>query len=331
MRTRTDFAAIVAQFSGKRIVVVGDLMLDEHIGGNATRVSPEAPVLVIDAKYHTFVPGGAANVVRQLTALGAQVTVAGVVGEDEAGERLKRELAGAGSDIAAIVTVPGRPTTLKTRIIAGNQQVVRVDREERTPIATESAERLITAATEALSDAGALLFSDYDKGVLGRDTVQSLMVAAKERGIVVTANPKPTSAYYYAGADVVQFNKVEADAVIGSHRFEEDLPTFHEAGVRLREILEIENLLVTRGSEGLTLFHVNDTFTDIGPHRVDVFDVTGAGDSTIAGLTLALASGAEVDTAAEIGNAAGGAVVRKFGVVAASRDEILQLLGETHT
>jgi rfaE bifunctional protein kinase chain/domain len=322
---------ILSRFEGKRVLVVGDLMADEHIWGHVGRVSPEAPVLVIDVERETFVPGGAANVVNQLKALGAEVFAAGVVGEDTAGERLRENLGILGADTRAVVTTTDRPTTRKTRVMARSQQeaqqVVRVDREKRAPLPKEVAADLVAKATEMLASCDALLFSDYDKGVLGRHTVEGLIEAARKLGNkVVTANPKPPSVRFYQDADVITLNKFEADQVAGSTRFEEGgEEPFHTAGTRLRASLAVRNLIVTRSAQGLTVFKTDGTYEDVAAHRVEVFDGTGAGDSTIAGLTLALATGASLSEAVALGNAAGGAVVRKVGVVCATRDEIAAL------
>jgi rfaE bifunctional protein kinase chain/domain len=330
--TREQVQQILSRFDGLRVLVVGDLMIDEYVWGHASRISPEAPVLVLDAAHETFVPGGAANVAKQLVDLGASVMVAGAVGEDVAAERLKADLGRMGADTAAVVTTADRPTTQKTRIVAGAQQLVRVDREKRSPLPDEAAARLLRQATVALESCDALLFSDYDKGVLTRETVRSLIAAAREKGIVVTANPKPASARSYADINVAQLNRTEADqaarayALPGTDPFESpDAETFHDAGKRLRAALGVENLLVTRSGDGLTVFHSDDGYTDVPAHRVDVYDGTGAGDSTIAGLTLALAAGTSLSDAVAIGNAAGGAVVRKVGVVTATREEIAAL------
>jgi D-beta-D-heptose 7-phosphate kinase/D-beta-D-heptose 1-phosphate adenosyltransferase len=326
VRARAE--SILGGFSGKRVLVVGDLMVDEHVWGQAARVSPEAPVLVVEAERQTFVPGGAANVAHQLIAFGARVMVGGVVGDDANGERLRTDLAALGADTGAVIVSGDRPTTTKTRIVAGSQQVVRVDREKRAPLPDEASARLILRACEALSACDALLFSDYDKGVLSRQTVRALIGMARESGAVVTANPKPASAHFYADADVAQFNRSEADLALGGvHRLDKHAPdaTFHQAGSRLREEMQVRHLLVTRGAQGMTLFLADDGHVDVTPHRVDVFDVTGAGDSTIAGLTLALAAGAGPREAAAIGNAAGGAVVRKVGVATATREEVSAL------
>jgi D-beta-D-heptose 7-phosphate kinase/D-beta-D-heptose 1-phosphate adenosyltransferase len=332
MMTRAQTEALVCRFASRRVLVVGDLMVDEYIHGRVSRLSPEAPVPILDADVHAFVPGGAANVVSQIRALGAEAVVAGVAGRDVAGERLIAELNALEADTSAVITSQDRPTTQKTRIVAGGQQIVRVDHEKRAPLPAEIAGVLADRARELLPVCDAVLFSDYDKGVLGRATVRALIEAARD--LPVTANPKPASARFYAGADIVQFNRVEADQALGAdvRSFEDEGEEgFHQAGARLCALLGVRGLLVTRGALGLTLFRApneeNGRYTDVAAHRVEVFDGTGAGDSTISGLTLALAAGADLDAAAAIGNAVGGAVVRKAGVATAAPDEVLALFG----
>ena len=326
MLTKNQVENLLTQFTGKRVLVIGDLMVDEYVWGHAGRVSPEAPVLVLDAARETFVPGGAANAANQLIALGAQVFVAGAIGEDGAGERLLSAMQTAGADTSAVVRTPDRPTTQKTRIVAGAQQLVRIDREKRGPLPSGMAQKLLEQATEILTQCDALLFSDYIKGVVSRDLVQKLLPVARAKGAVVTANPKPASAKFYAGIDLAQFNRSEADETARTHDFDSsDDNTFHLAGTKLQAALGLQNLVVTRSSDGLTVFKNGGVWDDVPPHRVEVFDGTGAGDSTIAGTTLALASGASIADAVAIGNAAGGAVVRKVGVVTASPSEIAAL------
>lgn len=330
--TRKQAEEILARFTGKRALVIGDLMADEYIWGHVSRVSPEAPVLVLDIARESFVPGGAANVAAQLLTLGAEVIVAGVVGADATGERLKENLGIMGADVSAVIVTYDRPTTQKTRIVAGTQQLVRVDRESRNPLPDFTATRLIQAAVSRMASCDMILFSDYLKGVLSRDIVRALIAAGRQKGVVITANPKPASAKFYEGIDVAQFNRSEADqtaqayALPGNDPFESpDAGAFHEAGTRLRTALSVKNLLVTRGGEGVTVFHEGDLYTDMPAHRVEVFDGTGAGDSTIAALSLALASGASITDSIALGNASGGAVVRKVGVVTATREEIASL------
>ena len=189
--TREKAEEILAQFEGKRVLVVGDLMADEYIWGNVSRVSPEAPVLVLDIARESFVPGGAANVAAQLLTLGATVMVAGVVGADATGERLKENLGIMGADVSAVIATYDRPTTQKTRIVAGTQQLVRVDREKRDPLPDFTASRLVQAASRMLASCDALLFSDYLKGVLSRDTVRALVAAGQKRESLLPPIPSP--------------------------------------------------------------------------------------------------------------------------------------------
>ncbi|MBB6052951.1 bifunctional heptose 7-phosphate kinase/heptose 1-phosphate adenyltransferase [Armatimonas rosea] len=328
---RDELLTILENFPGKRVLVVGDLMADEHIWGHVNRISPEAPVPIVEVERETFVPGGAANTAAQLVAFEATVFVAGVVGDDAAGGKLREALTTLGADVRAVVTATDRPTTRKTRVTAGSyqgaQQIVRVDREKRAPLTPET-EAVLLAACEALLDQGcdALLFSDYLKGVLTETLVARLTAAARARGIVVTANPKPASVGFYKDADLIQLNRKEADEASRTTLFESlDDTLFHEAGARLREALEVRNLLVTRGARGLTVFEP-ERFVDVGAVPVEVFDGTGAGDSTIAGITMGLAAGGTIEQAVRLGNASGGAVVRHVGVVTARRDEVAALL-----
>lgn len=328
---RDALLTILENFPGRRVLVIGDLMADEHIWGHVNRISPEAPVPIVEVERETFVPGGAANTAAQLVAFEAKVFVAGVVGDDAAGGKLREALTALGADIEAVVTVTDRPTTRKTRVTAGSyqgaQQIVRVDREKRAPLNTETEDALV-AACQAILERGcdALLFSDYLKGVLTETLVARLSALARAQGIVVTANPKPASVAFYKDADLVQLNRKEADEASRSTLFESlDDTLFHDAGARLREALEVRNLLVTRGARGLTLFE-SERHVDVGAVPVEVFDGTGAGDSTIAGITMGLAAGGTVEQAVRLGNASGGAVVRHVGVVTATRPEVAALL-----
>lgn len=278
--------------------------------------------MIVDAESHTFVPGGAANVVHNLRVLGAEVVVAGVIGRDAVGERLLDELRLLGADTSAVVFSDDRPTTQKTRIIAGAQQVVRVDREKRTPLPAEVAAKLLDITGELITVCDALLYSDYDKGVLTETTVHALTERARKSGAVITANPKPPSAAFYRGVDVAQLNKTEAEQASGAHLMRVPDDAFHAVGTEFRKRLDVRHLLITRSAQGLTLFFEDGNWADLPAHLVEVFDGVGAGDTTIAALTLALTAGADVVEAAAIGNAAGGAVVRKVGVATAAPAEI---------
>src|SRR5579871_1262867 len=206
------FQEIVRSFAGRRLVVLGDLMTDEYLWGRATRISPESPVMVVEVDRETSVPGGAANVVNNLLALGAQVAVVGVIGDDPAGVDLKEALIAEGADVQGVVVDPSRPTTRKTRVVARSQQVLRVDREQTHPVPRDIASVLLDRLRAALHGADAVLVSDYNKGVMIPMVSQSVVSAARDRGILLTANAKPPNAHALAGAHLIQLNQAEAEA-----------------------------------------------------------------------------------------------------------------------
>jgi D-beta-D-heptose 7-phosphate kinase/D-beta-D-heptose 1-phosphate adenosyltransferase len=316
---------VVKDFSGKRVAVVGDLMMDEYLWGRATRISPESPVMVIDVDRESSVPGGAANVVNNLLALGARVSVYGVVGADAAGASLIEALRAEGADVEGIGVDSSRATTRKTRVVAHSQQVLRVDREQRHAIPAEVGDGLLSRLTEQLPDVNAVLISDYLKGVVTPHLAAGILKAARQANVIVTANPKPRSARILSGCTVLQLNQSEAIEASGDSRFASD-PDLEEAGATLAESLCVETLIVTRGPKGLVYWQKGGGFGNVPAHAVEVYDVAGAGDTVISALTLSLASGSSVAQAAAIANHAAACVVRKVGVATVSQEELLQLL-----
>ena len=325
---------ILDQFEGKRILVVGDVMLDEYVWGRVSRVSPEAPVMIVDADSHTFVPGGAANVVNNVCALGGKALIAGIVGEDGAATMLKEKLLEEGADVAGLVAVKERPTTLKTRVIAhtqqGAQQVVRVDHEQRDAIGADVQASLLSFLNGVMGDCDALLLSDYQKGLLGRDLVKSVVQTGRTAGKVMTGNLKPKGIGSHCRLTMMTLNVFEAGEASGLLLGDggSDLGTLREAGRMLLRKSGAENVLITRGAHGLSLFSADGEYFELPAHPVEVFDGTGAGDTTITTLTLALASGATPAEAVTLANAAGAVVVRKLGVATATRAEILDCVRE---
>ena len=325
---------ILDQFEGKRILVVGDVMLDEYVWGRVSRVSPEAPVMIVDADSHTFVPGGAANVVNNVCALGGKALIAGIVGEDGAATMLKEKLLEEGADVAGLVAVRERPTTLKTRVIAhtqqGAQQVVRVDHERRESIGADVQASLLSFLNGVMGDCDALLLSDYQKGLLGRDLVKSVVQTGRTAGKVMTGNLKPKGIGSHCRLTMMTLNVFEAGEASGLLLGDggSDLGTLREAGRMLLRKSGAENVLITRGAHGLSLFSADGEYFELPAHPVEVFDGTGAGDTTITTLTLALASGATPAEAVTLANAAGAVVVRKLGVATATRAEILDCVRE---
>jgi D-beta-D-heptose 7-phosphate kinase/D-beta-D-heptose 1-phosphate adenosyltransferase len=320
--TRPDYEALVRSLAGRSILVVGDLMMDEYLLGGATRVSPESPVLVVDVERQDFKPGGAANVVNNVLAMSGRAYVAGVVGDDECGARLRAELAERGAATAGILTDPSRPTTRKTRVLAHGQQVIRVDRESVAPVSSEIANALLEYVAAEVSAVDAVLVSDYRKGVLTPETAQGVISLARAAGKPVVANPKPRSAPWLAGAQVLSLNQLEAEQLAGSPLPDEE----HELaafGARLVAELGVGTLVITRGSRGLSYWTRETDHRTVPAHAVEVYDVAGAGDTTITAMTLALAAGADEYGAACVANHAGACVVRKRGVAVVSLEELI--------
>ncbi len=327
---RETYRGIVRSFADRRIVVVGDVMLDEYLFGRASRVSPEAPVMVVEVERDGAVPGGAANVACNLLALGAAVSVVSVVGDDDAGRSLASMLAERGADVGGLVVDGTRPTTRKTRIVAQSQQVLRVDRERADSLSDETSGALAERLAAALRDADAVLVSDYDKGVVRGDAPALFVQAAKQAGKIVTANPKPANGLGLRGADVVSFNESEAAAALQlvglskyAYAFRGDEDRIDEAGAQLTAKLGVAHLVVTRGAKGLSVWHAGGGVRHVPARPVAVYDVAGAGDTMIGVLTLGLAGGAGIEDAAAVANHAASCVVRKVGVATVSADELL--------
>lgn len=321
--SRTRYEEIVRGFARCAVLVVGDLMMDEYLRGAVRRISPESPVMIVEVEAEEFKPGGAANVASNLLALGAQVSVAGVVGDDEMGRLLRADLAERGQGVSCIVTDPARPTTRKTRIVAQNQQVLRVDREQTHPISPEVSHRLLTHIGECLNSVDAILLSDYRKGVLTAETTQGTGERARQAGKMLLANAKPASASWLNGAQVISFNQFEAEELTRT-RVPDEETDLRKYGAGLVRDLGVETLVITRGAKGLCYWRRNGEYRNVPAHVVEVYDVAGAGDTTISAMTLALLSGASVHEAAFVANHAGACVVRKSGVATVSQDELIQ-------
>lgn len=322
--------AIIQAASGRTIVVLGDLMLDEWISGTSSRISPEAPVPVVRFTERRTAPGGAANVAMNLLRLGARVRVCGVVGVDEAGNDLARELEDAGADIAGMVRDASRPTTLKTRIIAQSQQqrqqLVRVDREWDNGISAEVSERL-TAGWPTLFEGAALLcISDYDKGFATSDAVVEAVRYAHQQGIPVTGGPKPHNLSGFQGADFLSLNQKETSEATGMRVGNAE--AVRAAGQVLLEQTACGALAITRSEHGVTLLERGGTVHAIAAHTVEVFDGVGAGDTFLAAASLAIAGGSSFLQAAELGNLAAAASVRHSGVVAVTPEEVQRIAAE---
>lgn len=317
---RERLRALLRAFRGRHVLVIGDCMLDEYLWGRVTRISPEAPVPVVEHERTTCAAGGASNVAVNLVALEGRATLVAVVGDDAAGESLRRELERQGVRHDGLVVDSGRPTTVKTRIIAQSHQLGRVDREVRTPVSPLVAERLVAGIRRDLADADAVLFSDYLKGVLTEEVVAEAHALARRAGKPVFANPKPTNIHYYRGLNLVSLNQLEAEAVTGLSLA--DLGALEEVGAQLMRGFGVEAAIITLGGRGLALLEPGAAPRYLPVVALEVFDPCGCGDSAIAAAALARTAGADWVEAATLANLAGNAKVRKLGVVPVTCSEI---------
>ena len=309
----------LARMAGRRVAVVGDVMLDEWIWGAVSRISPEAPVPVVNVRDHSFTLGGSGNVAHNLRALGAQVAFVGTVGDDAEAERVRALFAAIDVDASGTVVVTDRPTTRKTRVVAHNQQVVRADWESSAPLSAPDRARVVDAVRRAVANADAVVLSDYAKGLLHRDVVEAALGAP-----IVVADPKPENIALFAGVTCVAPNAGEAARASGIAIV--DGPSLERAARALLERLGCRYVLITRGEHGMSLFGRAGEHVDVPSVARTVFDVSGAGDTVVAVLTLALAAGVPIEDATRLANFAAGAVVEKLGTATASPAEIIALM-----
>lgn len=322
--TRGALAERIGSFRGRRVVVIGDVILDRYLWGRATRVSPEAPVLVVDIEREELRLGGAANVAHNVRALGASPVLVGVAGNDVAAADLVRLLEARGVDSTAGLLRDGhRRTTLKTRIIAHNQQVLRADEESREPLADSLRAELWERIARSLDGADAVLISDYGKGVVTPMLLERLLPELERRGVPSAVDPREEHFFHYRGVSVITPNAGEASEAWGKRfRSENDLI---EAGFGLRERLQSRSVLITRGEEGMSLF-TKEGHTHFPTRARKVYDVTGAGDTVVATIAVALASRAAMPEACILANHAAGLVVAQLGTAAATEAELIASL-----
>ncbi len=316
----------LAAFGGKRIAVVGDLMLDTYLHGRVTRISPEAPVPVVQVETIHSCLGGAANVMRNLATLGGTALAFGMVGADESGEEVRRQLAGYGIAADTVETDPDRMTTRKERVISGNQQMMRLDHEDISPAPAEL-RKTITQHLLKLIEAkaiDALIFEDYGKGLLDEVMLETLVPACRRQGIITALDPKPGNLAPVKGITVIKPNRGEAAVMAAMPEIRGDHNGSHldKVAARLQELWEPEYLLISLAAEGMALYGLRGSKSVIPTRAREVYDVSGAGDTVVAAFTLALAAGASPEEAAEIGNYAAGIVVGKVGTVTVTAAEL---------
>lgn len=317
---------IIDRFSQAKVLVVGDLMVDHFIWGKVSRISPEAPVPVVEVDADHLLLGGSANVLHNIYAMGGRVYVSGVVGGDRMGKKLISEFRKRQIDTRGVVVEANRPTTLKTRIVAHSQQVVRFDRESRQPVDGDSIERMIAYIRALRDELGAIVISDYGKGVITKALLDGIRDLVRDRKIIVCVDPKKSDFSLYEGCDIITPNHHEAGRAVGVDRVSRE--NLVEVGTTLLSRYDYQALLITRGEEGMSLFEKNDRIhhTLFPTQAREVFDVTGAGDTAIGVFALCMASGAAFKEAAFLANHAAGIVVGKVGTSTVSQAELKKVL-----
>ena len=313
----------IDSFVTARILVVGDIIMDEYIWGNVTRISPEAPVPVVDVERETKMLGGAANVIRNMATLGAKPILCGVVGDDATGEEIVSALAHMGLSADGVVRETGRPTSIKSRIVAHNQQVVRFDRESRADVRPQSIQKLIDYIGKRLDAIDAIVVSDYGKGLISGHLMMGMRELCRPesgRKITMTVDPKTGNFEYYKGVDVITPNHHEAGIYCGFTIVDDD--ALNRAGDKMLNDLDCRSVLITQGKDGMTLFERGGEATHIPTVAKKVFDVTGAGDTVIGTISLGLAAGLDLKSAAILSNFAAGIVVGEVGTSAVRAEDL---------
>lgn len=320
-----SFEEILAQFPQRKILVLGDIMVDEYIWGVVSRISPEAPVPVVEVEDENIRLGGAANVVANIRALRGQADLVGVAGGDSMAERLLHEIEQIGVKLDGIVVDRSRKTTIKTRVVAGSQHVVRFDRESTEELDDGLRARMQELVQDRLDHVDALVISDYGKGVINARLLEVVVPLARARGVVTVVDPKVNHFDLYRQVSVLTPNHREAMAAWGRPiRGEADVAA---AGRHLVDRLKVQAVLVTRGERGMSLYEGNGRVSQIPAVAKEVFDVTGAGDTVVGSMALALASRATMVEAAQVANHAAGVVVGKRGTATVSLTELKRSLG----
>jgi D-beta-D-heptose 7-phosphate kinase/D-beta-D-heptose 1-phosphate adenosyltransferase len=313
----------IRRFDSSCLLVAGDIMLDQFVWGDVSRISPEAPVPVVEVQKETMLLGGAANVANNLRAMGSPVILGGVVGKDAMGVNLREIAISRGIDTTAVVNCL-RPTTIKTRIIARGQQVVRVDRENNNSLDEFSMNTLIEAFRITARRIDGIVVSDYAKGVVTDHFMNELRAISKGRGIPLLVDPKPSHIHRYQGVTLVTPNKQEAEAMAGLAI--EDEKGLYQAAQQIQKKLETQAVLITRGAQGMALWQKENGLFTVPTMAREVFDVTGAGDTVVAAMALGIVNGLSFSEAAFLANIAAGIVVGKIGTATVTVEEIMEIL-----
>ncbi len=326
---RKDAESLFNRAKGINALVIGDLMLDEYLWGKAERISPEAPVQVVDVNREDLRLGGAGNVANNLLAIGCKVNVCSVIGGDENGTILRRAFTGKGINVDGIFEDPMRATSKKTRVLAANQQIVRIDRETRDAVHGEYEERIVRFVSDRAAEWNVILVSDYLKGVLTPRVLSAVIETGKRLGIPVVVDPKGNDYSKYSGATIITPNRKEAE--VASRIPIIDGKSLDKAASTLLDEGEYQALLVTRSSEGMSLYMRDGAITHIPTVAREVYDVTGAGDTVMANLAIGLACGLGFAESARLANVAAGIAVGKLGTSTVSPVEIIGAISHEHT
>ncbi len=320
--TENRLKELLGNINGKKIAVVGDLMVDRYYWGKVSRVSPEAPVPVVEVESESVRLGGAANVANNIQALGGDPILVGLIGDDHPGEVFLETLKERHLATSGIVVEPSRPTTIKTRVIAHGQHVVRIDNESKLECPEHLRHKIIDAVKYSIHDLAGIIVEDYNKGVITKEVIPELIAVANKYHKIITVDPKFNNFFDYKNVTVFKPNRREVEEVLGGRL--KTLDDVITVGKEILARLSAQNVLLTRGEEGMSLFESNGEITHLPTNALSVQDVSGAGDTVISTLTLALAAGATIQEAAILANCAAGVVVGEVGIVPILPSELVE-------
>lgn len=328
-KSKMSLNKYITQFKDKKILVIGDIILDKYIQGSVNRISPEAPIQIVEVEHESKVLGGAANVANNICSLGGEVYVAGIVGADQAGEESCVILKNAGIHTQGVIVDVSRQTTTKVRVVAERQQIVRFDYEKTDVISGDLEQKLIEKIETIIPRVEGVILSDYAKGVISKRVVHAVVAQTKQHKIPLLLDPRPKNAHNYdLGVSIFTPNLKEAYALVGQY---ESVVSVAHVGKELVEKYKAD-ILITQGGEGMTLFEKDGSSYYIPAYTNEVYDIVGAGDTVAAALSLSMAAGASRKEAAEISNYAAGVVVTKMGTATVNLEELAEKIayGESH-
>lgn len=314
----------IKRFSQSKVLVIGDIMVDQFIWGRVSRISPEAPVPVVEVTKETLLFGGCANVMNNICSIGGNVSITGIIGPDDMGRWFIRQCRKMGIKTEGIIVINNRPTIVKTRVVAHHQQVVRFDRENKHPATPDNIATMLQYIDTIKDDLGAIVISDYNKGIITKQLIRGIKKIIADRNITVCVDPKQNDFSLYRGCDIITPNHHEAGRAVGMVLKNYD--DIIKAGATLLKKYDFKAVLITRGEEGMTLMEHTGEIVNIPTVAQEVFDVTGAGDTVIGVFALCVAAGASFREAAALANQAAGIVVGKVGTATVTHKELINVL-----